>query len=136
MPRQIEITLPAFNRGFHIITRHIFAVISPLPDTGLINVFLHHTSAGLCIVENADSDVLHDLNTSFNHIAPEQLTGYMHSIEGPDDMPAHIKSVLTGVSLNIPISNGQLKLGTWQGLCLCEFRNHGGPRKITLTILS
>jgi len=136
MIKQFEITLPVFSRGFHLITRHIENALGKLPETGLLNVFIQHTSAGLCINENADSSVMHDLETSFNRIAPERLPEYIHTMEGDDDMPAHVKSALTGVSLTMPISNGRLKLGTWQGICLCEFRNHGGPRQLILTIYS
>ncbi len=136
MVRQIEITLPAFCRGFHIITRYITDALGELPAAGLLNVFIHHTSAGLCINENADLSVLHDLENGFNRIVPEKLSSYTHTLEGDDDMPAHVKSALTGASLSIPIAGSRLKLGTWQGICLCEFRNHGGPRKLTLTILS
>lgn len=136
MIKQIELSLPAFTRGFHLITHHIVKALGALPEAGLLNVFIHHTSAGLCINENADPSVMHDLETSFNRIAPERLPEYIHTIEGDDDMPAHVKSALTGVSLTIPISSGRLKLGTWQGICLCEFRNHGGPRQLTLTVYS
>jgi secondary thiamine-phosphate synthase enzyme len=136
MIKQIEITLPAFSRGFHLITRHIINALGELPEAGLLNVFIHHTSAGLCINENADHSVLVDLETSFNRLVPERLPAYTHTLEGDDDMPAHVKSALTGVSLTIPIGNGRLKLGTWQGICLCEYRNHGGPRRLTLTVYS
>lgn len=136
MISQIEISLPPFSRGFHLITSHIVKALGVLPSTGLLNVFIHHTSAGLCINENADPTVLSDMETAFNRLAPERLPGYLHTMEGDDDMPAHVKAALTGVSLTIPITNGRLKLGTWQGICLCEFRNHGGPRKLTLTVFS
>lgn len=136
MIQQFEIRLPAFKRGYHIITRNILEAIPGLPDKGLINVFIHHTSAGLMINEAADPSVLTDLESMFNHLVPENLPFLVHTMEGPDDMPAHIKSALTGVSLTIPISNGRLKLGTWQGIFLCEFRNHGGQRKLTVTLYS
>jgi len=136
MISQIELSLPPFSRGFHLITSHIVKALGALPATGLLNVFIHHTSAGLCINENADPTVLSDMETAFNRLAPERLPGYQHTLEGDDDMPAHVKSALTGVSLTIPITNGRLKLGTWQGIFLCEFRNHGGPRKLTLTVFS
>jgi secondary thiamine-phosphate synthase enzyme len=133
---QKEIRLPSFKRGYHIITRYITEALPGLPDAGLLNVFVHHTSAGLMINENADPSVRTDLENIFNHLVPENLPFLAHTTEGPDDMPAHIKSALTGVSLTIPISQGRLKLGTWQGIFLCEFRNQGGPRKLTLTVYS
>jgi secondary thiamine-phosphate synthase enzyme len=133
---QKEMRLPSFKRGYHIITRHIMDELPQLPETGLLNVFIHHTSAGLMINENADPSVRTDLESIFNHLVPENLPFLEHTAEGPDDMPSHVKSALTGVSLTIPISQGRLKLGTWQGIFLCEFRNHGGNRKLTLTIYS
>ncbi|NCC47046.1 MAG: YjbQ family protein [Bacteroidia bacterium] len=132
---QVEIKLPAFGRGVHQITHLIEQALPNLPAEGLLNVFVHHTSAGLMINENADPDVARDLNAMLNKMVPENLPLYTHTLEGPDDMPAHIKSALTGVSLNIPVKNSKLHLGTWQGIFLCEFRNHGGSRRITLTLL-
>ncbi len=134
MIRQYEIKLPPFRRGFHLITRHILDGVGDLPGAGLMNIFIHHTSAGLMINENADPSVRTDLNSSFEHLAPERMSYYTHVMEGDDDMPAHIKSTLTGVSLTIPISGGRLKLGTWQGIFLGEFRNHGGSRRLTVTV--
>jgi secondary thiamine-phosphate synthase enzyme len=134
MIKQTELQLPSLKRGYHLITRYIIDALHDLPETGMLNVFVHHTSAGLMINENADSTVRIDMETIFNHLVPENLSFIKHTIEGPDDMPAHIKSALTGVSLNIPISGKRLKLGTWQGIYLCEFRNHGGGRKLTLTV--
>lgn len=134
MIQQIELKLPAYPRGFHLITHHITGVLKDLPEKGLIHIFLHHTSAGLMINENADPSVRTDLESSFNQLAPEGMKYYTHTMEGPDDMPAHIKSAITGVSLLIPLSGGRLKLGTWQGIFLCEFRDHGGQRKITITV--
>ncbi len=134
MVKQYEVQLPAFKRGFHLITHHITDAIESLPARGLVNVFLHHTSAGLIINENADASVPADLNSSFDELAPERMSYYTHILEGDDDMPAHIKSALTGVSLTIPVSGGRMKLGTWQGIFLCEFRNHGGPRRLTVTV--
>ena len=136
MQKQINITLPAFQRGFHLITHIIEAAIPSLPETGLLNIFLQHTSAGLCINENADSSVRIDFETIFNKLIPENDPDYTHIFEGDDDMPAHLKSALTGVSLNIPIQNHQLALGIWQGIYLCEFRNNGGRRNIICTILN
>ncbi len=134
MTQQVELNLPAFPRGFHLITKPIMDALPLLPEMGLLNVFIHHTSAGLSINENADPSVRVDLETSFNKIAPEGLASYTHTIEGLDDMPAHVKSSLVGVSVTIPISLGKLKLGTWQGIYLCEFRNYGGSRRLTLTV--
>ncbi len=132
---QTRLTLPAFRRGFHLITKHIVASLPELAsvNVGLLHVFIQHTSASLSINENADPDVPRDLETSFNAIAPENFP-YAHTCEGPDDMPAHVKSSLLGSSLTIPISSGRLYLGTWQGIYLCEHRNHGGERSLVLTI--
>ncbi len=136
MIQQFEIKLPAFKRGFHLVTSHITGKLEKLPETGLVNIFVHHTSAGLMINENADPSVRVDLESSFNHLVPERMSFYTHTMEGDDDMPAHVKSALTGVSLTIPVKNHRLKLGTWQGIFLCEFRDHAGPRKITVTVYS
>lgn len=137
MIAQKEIRLPAFSRGFHLITDIVETALETLPDTGLLNVFIKHTSAGLTINENADPTVRVDFESVFNkRIMPENEPYLKHTIEGPDDMPAHIKSTLVGSSVMIPITNGQLNLGTWQGIYLCEFRNHGGNRKLILTIYS
>lgn len=133
--KQTEIILPTFNRGFHLITHLIEAKLPDLPASGLIHLFIKHTSAGLCINENADPTVLSDFETVFNRMVPENQPYYMHTMEGSDDMPAHIKSVLSGVSVTIPITNGRLNLGTWQGIYLCEFRNRGGNRKLVATII-
>jgi secondary thiamine-phosphate synthase enzyme len=123
-------------RGFHLITREVQAAIqsaaSPL-SVGLVHLFLQHTSASLSINENADSDVPRDLESSFNAIAPESFP-YRHTCEGPDDMPAHVKASLLGSSLVIPIRDGRLCLGTWQGIYLCEHRNHGGRRRVVATV--
>jgi secondary thiamine-phosphate synthase enzyme len=136
MIKQIEITLPVYGRGYHLITRLVEDQIGSLPDKGLLNLFIQHTSAGLTINENADPSVRTDFETIFNKLVPENDPDYVHTMEGPDDMPAHIKSTFTGVSVTIPITNGRLQLGTWQGIYLCEFRNHGGRRKILATIYS
>ena len=132
---QQTIVLPTYPRGFHLITRYIENAI-PLPETGVLHVFIQHTSAGLTINENADPTVQDDLEASFNHIVRENEPFYQHTYEGPDDMPAHIKSSMVGSSVSIPITNGRLNLGTWQGIYLCEFRNNGGSRKLVLTVLS
>ena len=135
MIQQKEIKLQAKERGFHLITGEIEAELD-LPERGLLNLFIKHSSAGLSINENADPSVRLDFETILNKLVPENDPHYKHIMEGPDDMPAHIKSSLMGVSLNIPIVNYQLALGIWQGIYLCEFRNYGGRRSILLTIYS
>lgn len=132
---QRTIQLPAHRRGFHLITR---AVVDALPElrsikVGLLYVFLQHTSASLTINENADPDVPADLESAFDAIAPEDFP-HRHTVEGPDDMPAHVKAALLGSSLTIPVRDGDLLLGTWQGIYLCEHRNHGGRRSLVLTL--
>lgn len=137
MVKQIEIQLPAMRRGCHLITRHILNQIGKiLPDTGLLNVFVKHTSCALSINENADPDVRTDMAKILDKLVPENQPFYEHTMEGSDDMPAHAKSSILGVSITIPISNNRLNLGTWQGIYLCEFRDYGGPRKLVLTIYS
>lgn len=132
---QRNLTLQAKSRGFHLITREVVGALPELADmeTGLLHVFIQHTSASLTINENADPDVPADLETSFSAIAPEDFQ-YRHTIEGPDDMPAHVKASMLGSSVSIPVSRGQLCLGTWQGIYLCEHRRHGGRRKLVLTL--
>jgi len=132
---QKQIRLPALPRGFHIVTREVLSEVPELSqiETGLMHVFIMHTSASLSINENADPDVPVDLDMSFNKIAPESFP-YIHTCEGPDDMPAHVKASMIGNSLTIPISGGRLCLGTWQGIYLCEHRNHGGSRRLVVTI--
>ncbi len=132
---QKNLTLPPFERGFHLITRQILAELPELARlrTGMLHVFIQHTSASLTINENADPDVPADLETSFSAIAPEDFP-YRHTLEGPDDMPAHVKAALLGSSVSIPVANGQLCLGTWQGIYLCEHRNDGGRRRLVLTL--
>lgn len=132
---QTQIKLPSFPRGFHLITEHIERAME-FPSEGILHVFVQHTSAGLTINENADPTVQEDLEASFNQLVKENEPFYKHTYEGPDDMPAHIKSSLVGSSVTVPITNGRLNLGTWQGIYLCEFRNHGGPRKLILTTIS
>ena len=136
MIKQYEIKLPRFGRGFHLITGIIQETLANLPEHGIVHLFLRHTSAALTINENADPDVPRDMDYAIDKIVPENDPGYIHTIEGPDDMPAHIKSSLLSVSLSIPITNGRMNLGTWQGIYLCEFRNHGGSRKLTATVYS
>jgi secondary thiamine-phosphate synthase enzyme len=132
---QHNLTLPAKPQGFHLITREVLGTIPELAriSTGLLHVFIQHTSASLTINENADSDVPADLETSFATLASEDFP-YRHTIEGPDDMPAHVKASILGSSVTIPVSRGQLCLGTWQGIYLCEHRQHGGRRKLVLTL--
>ncbi len=127
-------TLSARPRGYHIITQEVLNQVDHWPDQGLFNMFIHHTSAAITINEAADPDVLVDFESFINHIVPEHMPFLVHTIEGPDDMPAHIKAALIGQSIQIPIINGRLALGTWQGIYLCEFRNHASPRNITISI--
>lgn len=131
---QVNIQLPRCKRGFHIITDDIIQQLPDLPKVGLLHLFIKHTSAGICINENADPTVLSDMNEWFDRNIKENEPYYKHTFEGADDMPAHIKSVLVGTELNIPITNHQLNLGTWQGIYLGEFRNFGGNRTIVATI--
>ncbi len=121
------------NRGYHLITKYILEQLGELPKAGMLNLFLKHTSAALSINENADPSVRYDMEGISDRLIPENAN-YSHDLEGSDDMPAHFKSSLMGVSLNIPIANGRLDLGTWQGVYLCEFRNYGGNRHLTATI--
>jgi secondary thiamine-phosphate synthase enzyme len=132
---QRKVMLPARERGFHLITREILAALPELAriSVGLLHVFVQHTSASLTINENADPDVPADLESSFSAIAPEDFP-YQHTMEGPDDMPAHVKAALLGSSVMIPVANGQLCLGTWQGIYLCEHRNNGGRRRLVVTL--
>jgi secondary thiamine-phosphate synthase enzyme len=132
---QREIQLPVFPQGIHKITDRVVAAMSELEHVriGLLNVFIQHTSAGLTINENADPDVLYDLDQSLSVLAPEDVP-YRHVEEGPDDMPAHVKASLMGCSLTIPVRSGRLCLGIWQGICLCEHRRHAGRRRLVLTL--
>ena len=136
MIRQAEIQLPPFKRGYHLITERIMNEIGELPEQGLLNLFIKHTSAGLSINENADASVRLDFETILNKLIPENDPDYTHTMEGPDDMPAHVKASLIGASLTIPVKNARLDLGTWQGVYFCEFRNKAGRRRITATIYS
>ncbi|MCA9996589.1 MAG: secondary thiamine-phosphate synthase enzyme YjbQ [Anaerolineales bacterium] len=133
---QKEITLRARPRGFHLITAEIAEQLPELRQfgMGLAHLFIHHTSASLAINENADPTVRQDMESHFNLLAPENAPYYLHTYEGADDMPAHIKAVLLGNSLTIPVTNGRFNLGTWQGIYLCEHRNHGGRRRLIITI--
>lgn len=135
MIQQVEFALSAKHRGCHLVTREIIDRLpKPLPKAGLLNLFVKHTSCALSINENADPDVRSDMEKIMNHIVRENEPYYNHVLEGADDMPAHAKSSLFGVSLSIPITDGRLNLGTWQGIYLCEFRDYGGPRRIGATI--
>jgi secondary thiamine-phosphate synthase enzyme len=132
---QREISLPAQPRGFHLVTD---AVVRALPemrdlDVGLCHLFIRHTSASLTLNENASFDVRRDFATWFDHAVPEDFA-WTHTLEGPDDMPAHIKTALLGPSLSLPVSGGRLALGTWQGVYLCEHRDHGGSRELLATL--
>ena len=135
MIQQTTFSLSAKRRGCHLITREVLEHLPhPLPQTGLLNLFVQHTSCALSINENADPDVRTDMNQIMDRLVRENEPYYEHTMEGADDMPAHAKSSLFGVSLTIPITDGRLALGTWQGIYLCEFRNHGGNRRIVATI--
>ena len=135
MVLQREFTLRPRSRGFHLVTDEIVRNLPPLPEAGLLHLFIRHTSAGLSINENADPDVQQDLAAIFDRLVRERESYYTHNAEGDDDMPAHAKSTLAGVSLTIPITAGRLNLGLWQGVYLCEFRNHGGARRIVATVV-
>lgn len=134
MVRQVAFSLPPFARGYHLVTDLVLQHIPTLPKEGLFHLFIKHTSAGLTINENADSSVRVDFESILNRIVPENLPFLTHTLEGIDDMPAHIKAALIGSSISIPISQYKLNLGTWQGIYLCEFRNYGGSRKLVATI--
>jgi secondary thiamine-phosphate synthase enzyme len=133
--QQRDLTLKPRRRGLHIITDEVASALAEMKPAriGLLHVFIQHTSASLTINENADSDVLRDLEASLDHLAPEDFP-YQHTIEGSDDMPAHVKASLMGSSLTIPIRDGRLVLGTWQGIYLCEHRNRATARRLTLTL--
>lgn len=135
MIQQTEFSLAAKCRGCHLVTHEVLDNLpKPLPKMGMLNLFVKHTSCALSINENADPDVRTDMEKILNRMVKENEPYYDHTLEGADDMPAHAKSSLIGVSITIPIKNGRLNLGTWQGIYLCEFRNYGGPRKIVATI--
>ena len=132
---QKQLKLQAFNRGFHLITPTILESIPEIKEikTGMLQVFIKHTSASLTINENADPSVRQDFESHINVLVPENAPYYIHTYEGADDMPAHIKASLMGSSVQIPIRDGKPDLGTWQGIFLCEHRNHGGQRSIVIT---
>lgn len=133
---QREITLRPVARGFHVITREVLQEIPELAkiNVGLAHIFIMHTSASLTLNENASPDVLVDMEAYFNRAVPEDAPYFLHTMEGPDDMPAHIKAAMLGNNLTIPIANGRFRLGTWQGIYLCEHRNRGGARRLVVTL--
>jgi len=136
MLTQTEFSLSQRNRGFHLITNEIERNLPQLPEAGILHLFIKHTSAALTLNENADPDVQSDMGKIFDKLVKEREPYYDHTLEGSDDMPAHAKSTITGVSLSVPITRGRLNLGIWQGIYLCEFRNRGGNRQIVATIIS
>ncbi len=131
---QTEISLQARRRGFHLVTGEISRQLPQLPKVGLLHLFIKHTSAALSINENADPDVRRDMESIFNRLVREREPYYLHTLEGDDDMPAHAKCSIIGPDITLPITNGHLNLGTWQGIYLCEFRDYGGGRKVVATI--
>ena len=135
MIQQISFSLTAKRRGCHLVTHEILRHLpTPLPEMGLLNIFLQHTSCAFSINENADPDVRSDMAKILDHLVKENESYYNHTLEGLDDMPAHAKCSLFGVSLTLPITNGRLNLGAWQGIYLCEFRDYGGERNVVATI--
>ncbi len=136
MVEQLEFSLPQYPKGYHLITNVILKSLPTLPEKGLLNIFIKHTSAAITLNENADPTVRQDFETIFSRLIPEGQPWYQHNSEGDDDMPAHIKSSILGQSLTIPITDGRLNLGIWQGIYLCEFRNYGGSRKFVVTLIS
>lgn len=134
---QKKITIPPKKRGFHIITKEILNAVPEINEfsEGIAHIFIQHTSASLSINENADPTVRRDMEKYFNNIVPEELNYLEHTIEGPDDMTAHIKCSIFGSGLSVPITNGKFNLGTWQGIYLCEHRNNGGERDVIITII-
>ncbi len=134
MIQHIELTLREYPRGFHLITDEILTSLGELPKNGILHLFIKHTSAGLTINENADPTVREDFANSFDRLVKEREPFYRHTIEGDDDMPAHIKAALVGFAVSVPIANHRLDLGVWQGIYLCEFRNRGGRRNLIATL--
>lgn len=135
MITQSSFALKARPRGFHLVTSEVLAQLPPLPQVGLLHLFVQHTSCALSINENYDPSVRADMEQIYNRLVREDEPYYRHIDEGSDDMPSHAKSSLTGVSLTIPITNGRLALGTWQGIYLCEFRDYGGSRRVVATVI-
>ena len=135
MVRQTEFSLRPRSRGFHLVTDEILRHLPPLPETGLLHLFLQHTSAALTLNENAEPDVRGDMAAIFDRLVREREPYYEHTLEGADDMPVHAKSTLAGASLTIPVTGGRLNLGMWQGIWLCEFRNRGGGPRVGATAI-
>jgi secondary thiamine-phosphate synthase enzyme len=133
---QREVELEGRPRGFHLVTREVLEAVPEISQlrVGIVHVFIRHTSASLTLNENASPEVRRDFETWFSAAVPESFGGWTHTLEGSDDMPAHIKASLLGPSVTIPVRNGRAHLGTWQGIYLCEHRDHGGPRTLTLTL--
>ena len=131
---QHDVTLRPRARGFHLVTDEIVAALPELPDIGLLHVFIKHTSAALTLNENASADVRRDFATWFDRAVPDGAAYWTHTLEGDDDMPAHVKATLTGPSLTLPVRDGRLALGTWQGVYLCEHRDRGGARSLVATL--
>lgn len=136
MIQQLEISLPPMRRGLHLITDVILRELPKLPESGIMNIFLKHTSAGLTLNENADPSARADLESILDNLILEDQPWYTHTLEGSDDMPSHAKCSIVGTSLTLPITGGRLNLGTWQGIYLCEFRDDGGRRRLVVTIFS
>ena len=135
MVKQVEFSLKPQRRGFHLITDEVLKHLPELPKVGLLNLFIQHTSCALSICENWDQSVRGDMERIYDRLIPDDAPYYEHNYEGPDDMAAHAKCIITGASINIPITDGKLNLGTWQGIYLCEFRNDGGSRHVVATII-
>lgn len=135
MVQQLSFHLRALPRGYHLVTREVLAQLPVLPTIGVLHLFIQHTSAALAINENADPSVRDDFESIVNYIIPENLPFLTHTLEGPDDMPAHIKAAFIGSSISIPITNGKLNLGIWQGIYLCEFRNRASGRQLVATVI-
>ncbi|MBB4079644.1 secondary thiamine-phosphate synthase enzyme [Lewinella aquimaris] len=134
MVAQTSFRLTARPRGFHVVTGEITRNLPPLPETGLLHLFIQHTSAAITVNEAADPDVLVDFESIFNKLVPENMPFLVHTLEGPDDMPAHIKAAMIGNTITLPITNGRINLGTWQGIYLCEFRNRASARSLVATV--
>lgn len=135
MVSHYTLSVGPFKRGFHLITNEVFEAVTQWPEQGILQVFIQHTSAGICINEHADPAVRSDFELFFERLASEHLPGIQHDEEGPDDMPAHIKSVLSGITVSIPIVHGRPALGTWQGIFLCEFRSKATRRNLIISII-
>ncbi len=133
---QQEITLSQISRGYHLITSQIVSHLPALPEAGLLNILVKHTSAAITLNENADPSVRRDFRTFIDELIPEGYSRFAHTLEGSDDMPAHLKASIIGSTLTLPVTRGRLNLGTWQGIYFCEFRNYGGPRTLVLTLYS